>query len=261
MKLPRRLDKWVEGKPYTCDSIGKSGSEVRCYEDAVLKIEPKQPGFEEDIQMLRWLEGRLPAPRVLDAFQEGQKQYLLMSLVPGKMACDPDFMKDPEGLVQLLADALQMLWAVDVTHCPRQRTLEADLAEARQRVEQGLIDLEDVEPETFGPDGFEDPAALLRWLEENQPALEPVLSHGDLCLPNVFFDRGSVSGFIDLDDCGISDKWRDIALCHRSLRHNFCGKYAACPREDFDPDLLFEKLGIAPNWEKLRYYVLLDELF
>lgn len=77
----------------------------------------------------------------------------------------------------------------------------------------------------------------------------------------MFFEAGRLTGFIDLGDCGVSDKWRDIALCHWSLRHNFSGKYAACPVEDFDPDLLFEKLGLSPNWEKLRYYVLLDELF
>lgn len=261
MKLPERLGPWVAGKSYTCDSIGKSGSAVLCYADSVLKIEPKQARFAADVAMLRWLEGKLPVPRVLEAFQKGDKQYLLMSRIPGKMACDPALMEDPETLVQLLADGLRALWAVDVTHCPKHRTLEADLKEARERVEQGLIDLDDVEPETFGPGGFESPEALLAWLEANQPPLEPVLSHGDLCLPNVFFEAGRLTGFIDLGDCGVSDKWRDIALCHRSLRHNFSGKYAACPVEDFDPDLLFEKLGLSPNWEKLRYYVLLDELF
>lgn len=261
MILPTALQPWVEGKPYTCDRIGKSGSAVLCYEDMVLKIEPKQARFAPDVAMLRWLEGRLSVPKVLCALQEGEHQYLLMSRMPGKMACDPEFMKDPEGLVQLLADALRTLWAVDISNCPKARALEADLLEARKRVAQNLIDMDDVEPETFGPGGFESPAALLAWLEENKPPVEPVLSHGDLCLPNVFFEEGRLSGFIDLGDCGISDKWRDIALCHRSLRHNFCGKYAACPVPDFDPDILFDKLGIDPNWEKLRYYVLLDELF
>ena len=261
MILPEQLRPWVEGKPYTCDQIGKSGSAVLCYGDMVLKIEPKQARFASDVAMLRWLEGRLHVPKVLCALQDGERQYLLMTRMPGKMACDRELMKDPESLVQLLAHALQTLWAVDISDCPRARTLEDDLREARERVEQNLIDLDDVEPETFGPGGFESPAALLAWLEENKPPVEPVLSHGDFCLPNVFFEEGQLSGFIDLGDCGISDRWRDIALCHRSLRHNFCGKYAACPMPDFDPDLLFDKLGIDPDWEKLRYYVLLDELF
>lgn len=261
MTLPKELDNWLAGKPYTCDQIGQSGSAVLCYEDMVLKIQPAQARFAADVAMLRWLEGRIPVPRVIHAMEASGKDYLLMSRIPGKMACDPDFMKDPEGLVTLLAEALQTLWAVDATDCPKLRALEDDLAEARERVARNLIDMDDVEPETFGPGGFESPAALLAWLEDNQPELEPVLSHGDFCLPNVFFEKGRLSGFIDLGDCGISDKWRDIALCHRSLRHNFCGKYAACPVPDFDPDILFDKLGLAPNREKLRYYVLLDELF
>lgn len=27
------------------------------------------------------------------------------------------------------------------------------------------------------------------------------------------------------------------------------------------PDMLFETLNIVPNWDKLKYYILLDELF
>ena len=30
---------------------------------------------------------------------------------------------------------------------------------------------------------------------------------------------------------------------------------------DYDESLLFHELGITPNWEKIRYYILLDELF
>ena len=261
MKLPETIRALTAGKAYSTDSIGKSGSEVRCYEDMVLKIEPRRERFAQDVAMLRWLRGKLPVPQVLAAEQTGKQQFLLMSRIKGEMACAAPYMQDPEGLVTLLAEALKTLWTVDTTDCPREHTLEADLEEAEERVAGGLIDMDDLEPETFGPGGFEDPPALLAWLQENKPPLEPVLSHGDFCLPNVFFEEGKLSGFIDLGGCGISDKWRDIALCHRSLRHNFCGKYAACPREDFDPDLLFEKLGIAPNWEKIRYYVLLDELF
>ena len=47
--------------------------------------------------------------------------------------------------------------------------------------------------------------------------------HGDFCLPNVFFADGKVSGFIDLGDAGIADRWYDIALGYRSLKHNVDG--------------------------------------
>lgn len=261
MYIPKPILKLVDDAPYTCDNIGKSGSAVLCYPDAVLKIEPKNEKFALSVSMLRWLQEKLPVPEVLCSMTEGDRQYLLMSRIRGKMACDPIFTRNPEDLARRLAEVLRLLWSVDISGCPKERRLSDDLEEARKRIRLELIDLDDVQPETFGPDGFENPEALLCWLEAHQPELEPVLSHGDLCLPNVFFEGDRISGFIDLGDCGISDKWRDIALCYRSLRDNVSGHYAETPDPDFDPDILFEFLGITPNWEKLRYYLLLDELF
>ncbi|MBQ8395417.1 MAG: hypothetical protein IJX54_00285, partial [Oscillospiraceae bacterium] len=62
-------------------------------------------------------------------------------------------------------------------------------------------------------------------------------------------------------DTGVGDKWRDIALCYRSLKHNFDGTYGGKVYTDFDADMLFDALGIEKNEEKFRYYILLDELF
>ena len=118
-----------------------------------------------------------------------------------------------------------------------------------------------VDPATFGPGGFKDPEQLLDWLENNRPDYEPVFSHGDLCLPNVFIEGGRISGFIDLGDAGIGDKWRDLALCWRSLKWNSEGAYGGKVYPEVRQELFFEALGIAPDPEKLRYYTLLDELF
>jgi len=52
-----------------------------------------------------------------------------------------------------------------------------------------------------------------------------------------------------------------MALYYRSLIHNFDGKYAGKPYQRFYVDMLFKKLGIEPNWNKVRNYILLDELF
>ena len=134
--------------------------------------------------------------------------------------------------------------------------------EALDYVKNNLVDVENTEPTTFGKDGFENPESLLKWLKENQPKnFEPVLSHGDFCLPNVFLLNDEFSGLIDLGGTGVADKYQDIALCYRSLKHNFGGVYGGKVYKDFNPDLLFEKLGITPDWEKIRYYTLLDELF
>ena len=87
-----------------------------------------------------------------------------------------------------------------------------------------------------------------------------MLSHGVFCLPIVFIEDGHVSGMIDLGRAGAADRWQDIALCLRSLRENARGRYGpAYP--GFDEDLLLRTLGMAPDREKIRYYLLLDELF
>lgn len=117
------------------------------------------------------------------------------------------------------------------------------------------------QPDTFGKDGFESPEHLRKRLMTNRPEEELVFSHGDFCLPNIFLSDEKVSGYIDLGMAGIADKWQDIALCYRSLLHNFNGKYAGKQYWGFRADVLFEKLGIIPEGYKISYYILLYELF
>lgn len=261
MKLPESISRLIAGKQYSIDDVGMSGSQIMVFDNAVLKIVKCRKENDNTVQMMRWLEGRIPVPRVICYEHDAEYQYLLMSKLTGKMSCDEYYLEHPQELLTLLAEAMKMLWTVDVTDCPRKRDIDAELAEAKYRVENDLVDMDNVEPTTFGEGGFRDPKELLRWLEDNRPDYEPVLSHGDFCLPNIFIEDGRISGFIDLGDTGIGDKWRDIALCYRSLKHNFDGSYGGKVYADFQPDMLFEKLGIQPNWEKLKYYILLDELF
>lgn len=259
--LPKQIEELISGKPYTLSDIGMSGSHVLMFEDMVLKIEQRSNYVEKQVRIMRWLEGKLPAPKVLAFEIMEEKSFLLMSRVYGDMACSEYYLEHPKVLLKALSEALNMMWALDISDCPNIRDLDAELAEGKYRVENGLVDVEDAEPTTFTEGGFESPAHLLQWLEENRPAQEPVFSHGDFCLPNMLLVDGKVSGFIDLGDAGIGDKWRDIALCYRSLKQNFDGTFGGKVYEDFNPDMLFEALGIEPNWEKLNYYILLDELF
>lgn len=77
-----------------------------------------------------------------------------MSKVEGNMACEERYMDEPEKLISVLADALKLLWKVDVTKCPVTWDLNAKLLIACKNVENNLVDMEDAEPGTFGEDGF-----------------------------------------------------------------------------------------------------------
>ncbi|HAR4105986.1 TPA: phosphotransferase [Staphylococcus aureus] len=91
------------------------------------------------------------------------------------------------------------------------------------------------------------------YLKSYQDEEELVFSHGDLGDSNIFVKDGKVSGFIDLGRSGRADKWYDIAFCVRSIREDI--------GEEQYVELFFDLLGIKPDWEKIKYYILLDELF
>ncbi|WZL72469.1 phosphotransferase [Clostridiaceae bacterium 35-E11] len=99
---------------------------------------------------------------------------------------------------------------------------------------------------------FNSPEELYNYLIKNQPKEELVFSHGDYCLPNVFLDNKTVTGFIDLGRAGVADKWQDVALCVRSLEHNL--------QSNQYTDLFYAYLNIKPDYKKIKYYILLDQL-
>lgn len=259
--IPKKIKEFIGSRSYSRDDIGKSDSLVYTFEDMVLKIEKQCDSSDNEYRMMQWLAGKLPVPEIICRESVEGVNYLLMTKMTGKMACDDWYLSHFEELVGLLAEGLKMLWGVDVTDCPYINSIEQKLTAARYRVENHLIDLDDVEPETFGEGGFQSPEQLLNWLSENRPKEELVFSHGDYCLPNVFLEGDSVQGFIDLGNAGIADKWQDIALCYRSLKHNMDGIYDGRKHGEYNADLLFEKLGVEPDFEKIRYFILLDELF
>ena len=243
--IPENIRHYIEGKEFVCDKIGRSGSGVYIFDDMVLKIEDMNAGIFAMISVMCTLEGRLPLPHMIyHGVCEG-KSYLLMERVKGVMSCDEFYLEHREMLLPVLSDALHQLWAIDVRDCPRKRDLDTELDEARARVEAGLVNIDEYEPETFGEGGFKGPYELLMWLEANKPEKEElVVSHGDLCLPNIFINGDKLSGLIDTGDMGVADKWRDISLLYRSLKHNFDGTFGGKVYADFDPDCLFDCIGV-----------------
>lgn len=259
--LPYDIRRLLGDRQHQKDSIGMSGATVLLFEDMVLKITPDDAEARWECAMLQWLSGKLPVPKVFHCVREGKTQYLLMSRLAGKMLCDEAVMEQPEALLSLIAAGLTQLWRVPVQDCPCDQSLPQKLNAAEVRVRQGLCHMDDAEPETYGPDGFSSPEELLQWLKTHPPKEDLVLSHGDFCLPNIYTENGTISGYLDLGRGGIADRYQDIALAYRSLLHNFDGTYGGKVYPDFQPERLFDALNITPDWEKIRYYILLDELF
>ena len=61
---------------------------------------------------------------------------------------------------------------------------------------------------------------------------------------------------------GTAHRWQDIAIALRSLNHNFAGHYNGGKKYfDFTHQMLLEELELDMDYDKFRYYILLDELF
>ena len=144
--LPEAIRKHMEGREYTIDDMGKSGSKVLIFEDMVLKITDKPCDDIDAVEMMRWLEGKIPAPRVIVFEEDDSYSYLLMSRVMGKIACDKYYLERPKELVPLLSRSVKMLQSIDITDCPVIKDLDRELKKAAYKVENGLVDISDAEP-------------------------------------------------------------------------------------------------------------------
>lgn len=65
--LPERIREYTEHREYRKDTIGRSGSEIFCFSDMVLKAEREKNESRSEHEMLRWLQGRLPVPEIICA--------------------------------------------------------------------------------------------------------------------------------------------------------------------------------------------------
>ncbi len=252
MQLPEHMRGILSGQDFTLEQTGMSGATIARFPSTVLKIEPVSPNAATETAMLCWLNGKLPVPRILEATEDYGISRILMTRLPGVMACDSSLHSNPWHLTRELARGLQKLWAVDVSGCPSDQSLEAKFA----RLESAPLEMD----ASVDRREFPTAAHLLHWLKANRPPEQQVLTHGDYCLPNLFFAEGKLTGFLDLGRSGVGDPWVDIAICWRSLRDNFGGHYGDAV-EGFSPDYLFECLGMEKDETRLHYFLMLDELF
>lgn len=74
--------------------------------------------------------------------------------------------------------------------------------------------------------------------------------HGDLCLPNILVKDNEISGFVDLENSGLGDRWYDYSWVLWSLEFNL--------KSDKYNQLLLEKLGIEFNQEKYEKHIPLE---
>ena len=158
MIIPEKISSLISDKTYRTDEIGMSQSSILIFDEKVLKIGIHSEESDNECRMMKYLYGKLPVP-VIYAYETADgKSYLLMSKCEGRMACDDEYMRHPSVQCRMLADGLKKLWSIDISDCPSNMSLPYKLKQAEYNVVNGLVDLNNVEPDTFGEGGFNEVA-------------------------------------------------------------------------------------------------------
>lgn len=253
-KIPPTIKSIINNLDSFPVTIGCSSSIIREYENGmVLKGSPCTEEIIHEVEMMKWLKGKILAPEVITTESNDIVFYMLMTKVPGEMCCSDNNIANPEQTIKILANTIKKLWEIDITDCPYTETVDHFLQVGRYNIDNNIFEYANCKKDTFSPDGFKDVEYLYRFLEENKFEDDLVFSHSDFCLPNVFILNNKFSGIIDLGRSSVADRWRDISLCLGSIHFNF-------KTNEYD-NLFFEELGIEPDASKIRYWQLFEELF
>ena len=208
-----------------------------------------EPSLARERERMVWAEGRLSVPKVIGHGTADGVEWLLTLGLPGTDATGRQFIRDPASLVPLLADGLRRFHETPTQDCPFSFRVRDALPHVGTRIEAGVIDPQrDFHPEH----AHLTPSQGLAELEATQPATEDVvLCHGDYCLPNVIIDDGRVSGYVDLGELGLADRWWDLAIATWSVTWNLGPGWE---------DIFLRAYGVKRDQDRIRYFRLLYDL-
>jgi kanamycin kinase len=257
VRFPAQIERYVAGWDSTL--AWESGPEARTWllispagQRCYLKTAPAGAAvtLRSEAARMRWArEAGLPVPAVLAAVlaagAAGPAEWLLTRALPGRSAVDPGLTADPAALVPVLAAGLRRFHQVPAAGCPFQFGLDHALDHVRRRVHDGEVEPRDLHPEH----AHLDPSGVLAELERLRPDGEDlVVCHGDFCLPNVLISDGAATGFVDLGELGVADRWWDLAAATWSVTWNLGPGWE---------DLFLASYGVARDERRVAFYRLL----
>ena len=216
--VPSAVTEVAEGQPAHLVWRNDLGALTFRIGDRFLKWNPHGNGIDLERERVRltWLSGRHPVPRVVTSGVDDTGQWLLTEGLSGESPLGESWQARRSKVVEAVATGLRALHALPTDDVPASWTDESWVGRT---------------VESLGPRPQVD---------------EPVVVHGDACLPNTLVSiDGRWVGHVDLGDLCVGDRWADLAIASMSLGWNF--------GED-DPDELFAAYGIAPDPDRITYY-------
>jgi aminoglycoside phosphotransferase len=255
-RLPESLARAVKSYAWEQNLIGQTETKVfhltaKNKPSLYLKIDPHGSKFSllQEKERLDWLKNRLPVPEALLFTEDDTNSYLLLSEVRGVPAIDDSLKTGSPRVVEQLVEGLKMIHALPVENCPFRAPLADKIEAARERMLKNQVAEDDFDDERLGRSAVE---VFREMIASVPPNLDSVFTHGDYCVPNVILDGNRLSGFVDWAEAGIADPFQDLALLVRSVGDNFGKEYQK---------RVCELYGIEPDYEKIRFFQLLDEFF
>ena len=203
-----------------------------------------------EYKKLKWLEGKLNVPKIVLYDYTDDTEYLITESIGGEMVCSEYYLNNPEVGISVIAKAFKQIADVDIKDCPFNVSIDYKLALVENNVNNNLIRVEDLKEETLKKFGSLE--NIIKFLKDNKFNDDYCFSHGDTSLPNIFASKNEFVGFIDVGECGIADKWFDLAICEKSIKRNYGEQYIS---------KFYEELNIIPERDKIDYYLLMIELY
>ena len=217
-----------------------------------LKLAPTDhyPTLAGEADRMRWAAACLPVPKVLDRGDEGAVSWLATTPLPGRDGTSPELLENPRALTRALARGLRYFHdTAPAAACPFDFTLDRALEHVRARISAGSVDAaRDFHPEFR----HLTPEQAMELLESTRPSSEDlVVCHGDYCPPNILIQDGAATGYLDLGELGVADRWWDLATATWSLDWNLGPGFQ---------DLFLEEYGAVPDPDRTTFYRLMYDL-
>lgn len=233
---------------------------IGCSDSQVIKVTKDDKTFflkiaslgllTSEYEKLKWLENRLSVPKIVLYDKNDTIEYLITESINGEMVCSDKYIINPILGLKVIAEAFNEISKVDISDCPFDVSINYKLNLVEKNIEDKLINISQISKKTL--DRFGNLENILKYLKENKFDGNNCFSHGDTSLPNIFANNDKFSGLIDVGECGIADKWFDLAICEKSIRRNYGEEYIS---------KFYELLNIVPDRRKIDYYLLIMELY
>ncbi len=252
-KLSDKVSEFISNADLEEIGIGCSDSQVfkiKKKENIYFLKVSKKNNLTSEYEKLKWLDGKLNVPKIALYDVTEDTEFLITEAVPGEMVCSPYYLSNPDVGIKVITEAFKQIYSVDIKDCPFNVSLDYKLALVESNVNNNLIQEENLLEENLKKYGSIQ--NILQYLKDNRFDEELCFSHGDTSLPNIFALKDQFTGFIDVGECGIADKWFDIAICEKSIVRNYGKKYVS---------KFYEELNIVRDDNKVNYYLLLMELY